>query len=939
MESLRKWFYKPKRDDKSLLAQFFFADEDLNLIASELDSFDGRRDPERCTTLVNLLRQSQDRVLTITNAIMDVLIPNERANRDFRVKFPEDVLQENLAGQLWFGAECLAAGSSIMNREAESAAMRPLAKALTKSLENVRNLLREACLRNNTPNGPLRLPNNEFISESLKIFDKIFAEFELRYVSAMVPVKTTQEYELQELIGVLFSETLQRALKMNLLTQEQVDDYDPALMFTIPRLAIVSGLLIFPNGPLCIDKSEEHMSEMFRPFKTLLHKIRELLWTLNKRELYMLEKLLCDNEQINNCDYKSVVTNNNVDDDLDEFVNRFYSDYPLAKDFVSSFYTVTNASSNSTTDYAREAAELNVPEPSNESLYPDYETISDSSLPPDLEHVEYSSIPTTPLEDIITNVIETVTSVMASSSETPAENWNHQSENIEIPTSSNSGYLLSNTVEHDNILASLSNPDQQSPQRGESLPDCDCLETISAATATLSTLLTNQDEPVLAKSDEVKEDCLYCEEIKDNKRIGCIKNDLLYLESPGGIDSGISTENTSLDRSPSLDLVTTTNKSSTTSSSVVTTTNTMTSCQFNSNGHHHSSTISPVKNIEISYTEKKSIQNNDENCVPPSTSKTVQRRRDISPRYRKRHPRHHRHRQVNGDEQIKETLNIPEPPPVTSVTATVTTTTTPSSQDNLSVCSSETSTFDSDCADDEEIALAMQAAEIANRNEVRSKFRSTEDLLHRLFVCIAGVADQLQTNYASDLRNILKAVFLMNVNNSNNNNYEDTTTTSPSNENGQMSESIEYRASESDIIPSDEFAIDPNILAQEALFDTNVYFHIDEPGHQQPSEDNSQHEDDIQSGNPTIQVTSSSQTTTPSEDRPPVWIPDVQAPKCMSCEANFTVVKRRHHCRNCGKVFCARCSANSVPLPKYGHHKPVRVCNKCFMYHLTPFTM
>lgn len=189
-----------------------------------------------------------------------------------------------------------------MNREAESTSMRPLAKALTKSLEKVRNLLREACLRNNTPNGPLKLNNNELVTEklleSLKIFDMLFAEFELCYVSAMVPVKTTLEYELQELIGVLFSETLQRALKMKLLTQEMVDDCDPALMFTIPRLAIVSGLVVFPSGPLCIDKPVEAMSEMFRPFRTLLLKIRELLLTLNKCELYTLEKLLCDNEQV-----------------------------------------------------------------------------------------------------------------------------------------------------------------------------------------------------------------------------------------------------------------------------------------------------------------------------------------------------------------------------------------------------------------------------------------------------------------------------------------------------------------------------------------------------------------------------------------------------------------------------------------------------------------
>ena len=44
--------------------------------------------------------------------------------------------------------------------------------------------------------------------------------------------------------------------------------------------------------------------------------------------------------------------------------------------------------------------------------------------------------------------------------------------------------------------------------------------------------------------------------------------------------------------------------------------------------------------------------------------------------------------------------------------------------------------------------------------------RSSEDLVHRLFVCIAGVADQLQTNFAGDLRHILKCVFLMSASSS-----------------------------------------------------------------------------------------------------------------------------------------------------------------------------
>ena len=35
---------------------------------------------------------------------------------------------------------------------------------------------------------------------------------------------------------------------------------------------------------------------------------------------------------------------------------------------------------------------------------------------------------------------------------------------------------------------------------------------------------------------------------------------------------------------------------------------------------------------------------------------------------------------------------------------------------------------------------------------------------------------------------------------------------------------------------------------------------------------------------------------------PPAWVPDQMAPQCMACSVNFTMVRRRHHCRNCGQV-------------------------------------
>lgn len=48
-------------------------------------------------------------------------------------------------------------------------------------------------------------------------------------------------------------------------------------------------------------------------------------------------------------------------------------------------------------------------------------------------------------------------------------------------------------------------------------------------------------------------------------------------------------------------------------------------------------------------------------------------------------------------------------------------------------------------------------------------------------------------------------------------------------------------------------------------------------------------------------------------EAPPPWVPDEAAPTCMACQAPFTVVRRRHHCRNCGKVkflFFLSVSAN-----------------------------
>ncbi|XP_053562320.1 myotubularin-related protein 4 isoform X2 [Bombina bombina] len=60
------------------------------------------------------------------------------------------------------------------------------------------------------------------------------------------------------------------------------------------------------------------------------------------------------------------------------------------------------------------------------------------------------------------------------------------------------------------------------------------------------------------------------------------------------------------------------------------------------------------------------------------------------------------------------------------------------------------------------------------------------------------------------------------------------------------------------------------------------------------------------------------------------WVPDHMASHCFNCDCEFWLAKRRHHCRNCGNVFCASCCHLKLPIPDQQLYDPVLVCNTCY---------
>ncbi|XP_065372444.1 lateral signaling target protein 2 homolog [Calliphora vicina] len=1112
METLLKWLNKPKADDKSLLARFFHADRALAAVASELDSFDGRAEPDRCSRLVSRLRQGQDKVLAITNLIIEELLGDERDQRAFRAKFPEEVLQENLAGQLWFGAECLAAGSSIMNREQESKEMRPLAEAVTRSLNNVRYLLRDQCLRNNVPNSErLNLDKNdaatEQLYESLKRFDRLFAEFEWRYVSAMVQVKSKEEYEMQELICVLCSETLQRALKLGLLEQDKVDAFDPALMFSIPRLAIVSGLVIYPDGPLNMDMPAEQLSEMFRPFRAILLKVRDYLRNLNETELYYLERLLCTNEEIslkdtlNSKDAAPVAADNNNTKSSKYSENSPNENAENAGSLKTT--TTTSKLQHKSSSTSSSSCKTFKTKPTRRADSPSPAPSTSSSSSSDDCSTYNTPVSSTPSSPRSTHSLVSTTSVgNESNGTTSPDSWIDDDDDDDVDDNNDEegdlgkdNFLVARDDDDDHyaddddsdINGDVDNERSENEDHDEGneniynyesvvegiinlentvdqlinleMASADCATGYLISNTTLGNLLQPQEVPltdnfIVSDSDlPANED-----DLNDNVDVelpstsakaltGTTRQQQQQMEKENH-DNNNSATTASLSLQDSEE-ISVSQQSSTNNPSSETTTTTTSSCTRRrrySSDQQHSSKSQTQQVCTKDHTRSHRHHhrhhhhhhhhNHHTHSTPSTTNRNSSTIQPNQSHHRHRahhvhahgHGHHHRrpHRHGGDKPQHTSALQCDECVAGGSSSATKDDSTIEHSKvkSSIGVLDIETPSSSSSLLDDNKSTVRLSG---------RTKFKHTENLLHRLFVCIAGVADQLQTNFAFDLRQILRSVFLMNMSpaqeeldipekpkdnelfefrasendviqesagssqsiysaeevNPEGDNQSNSSNGSSSSSNNTSSSSNEgnraYRHSTGTAVTTTTNAVmnddtaaanqrqqiersrsldnqecPTTIVAQQTqqrqqLRQQHHHNHVfrnryNSTGSNSPSISSSENSSPIceRSTNTTNRRVSESNansiqqpqqqqinTTSPVHLSPPAWIPDQKAPRCMSCNTPFTAFRRRHHCRNCGGVFCGVCSNNSTPLPKYGLTKAVRVCRSCYAHELS----
>ncbi|CAB1319202.1 unnamed protein product, partial [Coregonus sp. 'balchen'] len=60
------------------------------------------------------------------------------------------------------------------------------------------------------------------------------------------------------------------------------------------------------------------------------------------------------------------------------------------------------------------------------------------------------------------------------------------------------------------------------------------------------------------------------------------------------------------------------------------------------------------------------------------------------------------------------------------------------------------------------------------------------------------------------------------------------------------------------------------------------------------------------------------------------WVKDEVVDCCSGCTVRFSLAERRHHCRNCGQLFCQKCSRFQSEIKRLKISSPVRVCQNCY---------
>ncbi|KAJ3016806.1 Lateral signaling target protein 2 [Thoreauomyces humboldtii] len=282
----------PRLNETQPLSMFWHADKHL---ARMVESLQQVRDTEcdKFKRRNERVHRAQRLLLETIFLIYSEMDESLKASRSYRRQLPAEDQRELEGGfseNILFAAQALSRGFRIRGIEDYTAELYEPARQLHAAVEALRLAFSTRALSCSSPPYPDMYP-------VLRDFDRAWTAFEQKicfcYFSVTCSARPGRSDEL-DMFQVLMSETLIRAVNHGYITWSQVYNFDPLVMFAVPRLCIVAALHHMPD---CVNITDaEKGLRWFRPKAQLLTRLQKDLNGIGKRNLEALERLLVDTD-------------------------------------------------------------------------------------------------------------------------------------------------------------------------------------------------------------------------------------------------------------------------------------------------------------------------------------------------------------------------------------------------------------------------------------------------------------------------------------------------------------------------------------------------------------------------------------------------------------------------------------------------------------------
>ncbi|EPZ32116.1 hypothetical protein O9G_002611 [Rozella allomycis CSF55] len=262
----------PSLNEAHPLSLFYFSDDHLVHACEELEKIRDVRSLKYQRALEKVHR-AQRLVLNTFNLVYSEMDESIKAPRTYRSVIPREdqmELEDGFSENILFAAEAISRGFRIRGIENYTDLLKHPAVQLHGAFEAVRFVFRNRAMNNPEP------PYHDLVGV-MTVFDQAWAKFEQEMCICYFGYHMVRGVDT---IAESMNKTIEETVEKGLIKRDDIIEYDPSMMFIVPRLTLLHMLREGDFGWFC---------DRVGKLNDLEKKVKKL----DKEEFEELERMLC----------------------------------------------------------------------------------------------------------------------------------------------------------------------------------------------------------------------------------------------------------------------------------------------------------------------------------------------------------------------------------------------------------------------------------------------------------------------------------------------------------------------------------------------------------------------------------------------------------------------------------------------------------------------